>query len=108
MTLEKELLDFTNWLVNNNWELIGNGMCLNTVTKESESINRLVPRSTSFGDYYPQDYQVGDNVKVIDDESIIEIKEVIYNKFDDEYQYWYEDEDGEEVYGFAEDFEKVE
>ena len=40
-------------------------------------------------------------------EMIVEITEVIYNKFDDEYQYWYKDEDGEEVYGFAEDFEKI-
>ena len=34
MTLEKELIDFTNWLVDNNWRLVGNGMCLNGDTKK--------------------------------------------------------------------------
>jgi CRISPR/Cas system-associated protein Cas7 (RAMP superfamily) len=107
MTLEKELLDFTNWLYNNNWKLIGNGMCLNTETKEIGLVKQLAMESVSFGDYYPQDFQVGDKVKEVDSEEIVEIKEVIYNKFDDEYQYWYEGEDGEEVYGFSEDFEKI-
>ena len=50
---------------------------------------------------------MGDKVKEVDSEEIVEIKEVIYNKFDDEYQYWYEGEDGEEVYGFVCDFEKI-
>ena len=42
MTLEKELLDFTNWLYNNNWKLIGDGMCLNTETKAIGSIDELM------------------------------------------------------------------
>ena len=42
MTLEKELLGFTNWLYNNNWKLIGDGMCLNTETKEIGRINELM------------------------------------------------------------------
>ena len=42
MTLEKELLDFTNWLYNNNWKLIGDGMCLNLETKEIGYINELM------------------------------------------------------------------
>lgn len=107
MTLEKELLDFTNWLVDNNWKLVDNGMCLNNETKKLSSVNELVIQSKSFNDYYPQDFQVGDKVKEVDSEEIVEIKEVIYNKFDNEYQYWYEGEDGEEVYGFVSDFEKI-
>lgn len=104
MTLEKELLDFTNWLYNNNWKLIGDGMCLNTETKELAFVKRLALQSTSFSDFYPQDFQVGDKVQDKESEDIVEIKSVVYNKFDEEYQYWYEDEDGEELYGFAEDF----
>ena len=42
MTLEKELLDFTNWLYNNNWKLIGDGMCLNTETKTIGCIDELM------------------------------------------------------------------
>lgn len=41
MTLEKELIDFTNWLVDNNWRLVGNGMCLNGDTKKLSSISEL-------------------------------------------------------------------
>jgi hypothetical protein len=63
--------------------------------------------SVSFGDYYPQDYKVGDKVRVVDSGNIVEIKEVVYNKFDEEYQYWFVDENGEEIYGFADEFEKV-
>jgi hypothetical protein len=107
MTLEKELLDFTNWLVDNNWKLVDNGMCLNNETKKLSSVNELVIQSKSFNDYYPQDYQVGDKVKVIEDESIVEIKSVNYDKFDDEYHYWFEDEDGDELYGFNNEFEKI-
>jgi hypothetical protein len=107
MTTAEEILGFTNWLYDNNWKLIGDGMCLNTETKTIGLVKQLAMESVSFGDYYPQDFQVGDKVKEVDSEEIVEIKEVIYNKFDDEYQYWYEGEDGEEVYGFAEDFEKI-
>ena len=107
MTLEKELLDFTNWLYNNNWKLIGDGMCLNTETKQMSSVNQLAMESVSFGDYYPQDFQVGDKVNDIENDVIVEIKEVVYNKFDEEYQYWFVDENGEEIYGFADEFEKV-
>ena len=35
------------------------------------------------------------------------IKEVVYNKFDEEYQYWFVDENGEDIFGFADEFEKV-
>jgi hypothetical protein len=110
MTLEKELLDFTNWLYDNNWKLVGDGMCLNTETKELESVDTLAPRSVSFRDYYPQDFKVGDKVRVVDsdDDEIVEIKEVVYSKFDDEYEYWYVYEDGDELYGFSNDFEKIE
>lgn len=107
MTLEKELLDFTNWLYNNNWKLIGDGMCLNTETKELSSVNELAIQSFTLNDYYPQDFQVGDKVKFIDKDSVVEIKSVDYNKFDDEYHYWFEDEDGDELYGFSTDFEKI-
>jgi hypothetical protein len=50
MTLEKELLDFTNWLYDNNWKLVGDGMCLNTETKKVSKITELVNQSISFGD----------------------------------------------------------
>jgi hypothetical protein len=46
-------------------------------------------------------------VKEVDSEEIVEIKEVIYNKFDEEYQYWFVDENGEDIFGFADEFEKV-
>jgi len=42
MTLEKELLDFTNWLVDNRWTLVGNGLCLNSDTKKLALIGELV------------------------------------------------------------------
>ena len=106
MTLEKELLDFTNWLHVNNWELIGNGECKNTTNGETTSIKSLALQSCSFSSYYPQDFQAGDRVRDVDTGEIIEITEVIYNKFDEEYQYWFE-EDGEEVFGFAHEFEKI-
>jgi hypothetical protein len=108
MTLEKELLDFTNWLYDNNWKLIGDGMCLNTETKKVTKITELVNQSISFRDYYPQDFQVGDKVRVKDTGDIVEIKQVVYNKFDDEYQYWFDSEDGEEEwYAFADEIEKI-
>jgi hypothetical protein len=107
MTLEKELLGFTNWLYKNNWKLIGDDLCLNTETKDITEVSQLALESCSFDDYYQETFKVGDKVKEVDSEEIVEIKEVIYNKFDGEYQYWYEGEDGEEVYGFAEDFEKI-
>jgi hypothetical protein len=62
MTLEKELLDFTNWLVDNKWTLVGNGLCLNNDTKKLASIGELVRQSNSL-EYYEQDFQVGDIVK---------------------------------------------
>jgi fucose 4-O-acetylase-like acetyltransferase len=39
--------------------------------------------------------------------NFIVIKGVVYNKFDGEYQYWFEDEDGEEWHGFADEFDKA-
>ena len=42
MKLEKEILDFTNWLYINNWKLIGDGMCLNLETKAIGYINELI------------------------------------------------------------------
>ena len=107
MTLEKELIDFTNWLVDNNWRLVGNGMCLNGDTKKLSSISELVHQSNSIRDYYEQDFQVGDIVREKNTGDEVEIKLVEYNKFDGEYQYWYDDEDGEEWYGFADEFEKI-
>ena len=107
MTLEKELLDFTNWLVDNKWTLVGNGLCLNNDTKKLASIGELVRQSNSIRDYYEQDFQVGDIVREKNSGDEVEIKTIEYNKFDNEYQYWYEDEDGEELYGFADDFEKI-
>jgi len=106
MTLEKELIDFTNWLVDNNWRLVGNGMCLNGDTKKLSSISELVCQSKSM-DYYPQDLQVGDIVKEKNTGNKVEIKRVEYDKYDKEYKYWYEDEDGDEWYGFADEFKKI-
>jgi hypothetical protein len=107
MTLEKELLDFTNWLVDNKWTLVGNGLCLNNDTKKLASIGELVRQSNSLKDYYEQDFQVGEIVREKNSGDEVEIKTIEYNKFDNEYQYWYEDEDGEEWYGFADEFEKI-
>ena len=42
MTMEQEILDFTNWLYINNWKLIGDGMCLNLETKDIGYINELM------------------------------------------------------------------
>ena len=42
MSLEKEILGFTNWLYTNNWKLIGDGMCLNTETKAIGCIDELM------------------------------------------------------------------
>jgi hypothetical protein len=42
MSLEKEILGFTNWLYTNNWKLIGAGMCLNTETKAIGYIDELM------------------------------------------------------------------
>jgi uncharacterized protein YodC (DUF2158 family) len=106
MTLEKELLDFTNWLYDNNWKLIGDGMCLNTETKQLSSLNELAPQSNSL-DYYQQDFQVGDKVRVKDGGDEVKLISVDYNKYDQEYQYWYEDEEGSEWYGFGDEFEKI-
>ena len=62
MTLEKELLDFTNWLYDNNWRLIGCGACLNTETKQIYYINDLAIQSKAL-DYYPQDFHKGEIVR---------------------------------------------
>jgi len=104
MTLEKELLDFTNWLVDNKWTLVGNGLCLNNDTKKLASIGDLVRQSNSL-EYYEQDFQVGDIVREKESGEEVEIKRVEYNKLGPEYQYWYEDEDGEKL--FADEFEKI-
>lgn len=106
MTLEKELLDFTNWLYDNNWKLIGDGMCLNTETKQIGNINDLAIKSKTL-DYYPQYFQVGELVKTRDNGDEVVISNIEYDKYDREYMYWYEGEDGEEVYGFEDEFEKV-
>jgi hypothetical protein len=42
MSLEKEILGFTNWLYTNNWKLIGDGTCLNLETKEIGRIDELM------------------------------------------------------------------
>lgn len=42
MTTAEEILGFTNWLYDNNWKLIGDGMCLNTETKAIGRINELM------------------------------------------------------------------
>lgn len=106
MTLEKELLDFTNWLYNNNWKLIGDGMCLNIETKQLSSVNELAIQSNSL-DYYPQVFQVGEVVKSKDDGDEVKLTRVGYHQYDGEYMYWYGDEEGSEWYGFGNDFEKI-
>ena len=106
MTLEKELLDFTNWLYNNNWRLIGDGMCLNSKTNQISSVSELAVKSKSL-DYYPHYFQVGELVKTRDNGDEVVITNIEYDKYDREYQYWYEDEDGEEWYGFEDEFEKI-
>ena len=67
----------------------------------------MVRQSNSLKDYYEQDFQVGEIVREKNSGDEVEIKTIEYNKFDNEYQYWYEDEDGEEWYGFADEFEKI-
>ena len=107
MTLEKEILDLTNWLYDNNWELIGGGMCLNHQTKKTSSVNELIINSKLINDYYPQDFKVGDIVKSIDGGNIVELTNVEYDKYKREYKYWFKDEDGEEWYGFGDEFSKL-
>ncbi len=106
MTLEKELLDFTNWLYDNNWRLIGDGMCLNSKTNQIKSISELAVKSKTL-DYNPQYFQVGELVKIRDNGVEVEITNVEYDEYDREYKYWYEDEDGEEWYGFENEFVKI-
>jgi hypothetical protein len=79
MTLEKELLDFTNWLVDNKWTLVGNGLCLNNDTKKLVSIGELVRQSNSLKDYYEQDFQVGEIVREKNSGDEVEIKTIEYN-----------------------------
>ena len=106
LALEKELIDFTNWLVDNNWKLVGNGMCLNSDTKKMIAIGDLAYQSNCL-DYLKQDFHVGDLVIEKESGEEFEVKGVVYNKFDGEYQYWFEEEDGEEWHGFADEFDKA-
>ena len=107
MTLEKELLDFTDWLFDNNWKLIGDGMCLNSETNQLSSVNELAVQSETL-DYYSQDFQVGDVVREKNSGNEVKLTKVDYNKYDREYVYWYEDEEEEEWYGYGDEFEKIE
>jgi hypothetical protein len=50
---------------------------------------------------------VGDKVRVKDGGDEVKLISVDYNKYDREYQYWYEDEEGSEWYGFGDEFEKI-
>jgi hypothetical protein len=68
------------------------------------SIGDLVRQSNSL-EYYEQDFQVGEIVREQNSGNEVKITQVVYNKFDGEYEYWYDDED--ELYGFADDFEKI-
>ena len=106
MTLEKELLNFTNWLYDNNWGLIGDGMCLNSKTNKISSVSELAVKSKTL-DYNPQYFQVGELVKTKDNGNKVVITNIEYDKYDREYKYWYEDEDGEEWYGFEDEFVKI-
>lgn len=45
MSTEQEILDFTNWLNENNWKLIGNGMCLHLESKQIGFITDLLVES---------------------------------------------------------------
>lgn len=106
MTLEKELLDFTNWLYDNNWRLIGDGKCLNTKTHKISTISELAIKSETL-DYNPQYFQVGELVKTRDEGDEVVITNIEYDKYNREYEYWYEDEDGKEWYGFEDEFVKI-
>jgi hypothetical protein len=107
MTLEKELLDFTNWLYDNNWKLIGFGMCLNTETKKTSTINDLAIQSDILN-YYPQDFQVGEIVVEKNTGSPVKLTKIDYDQYNREYHYWYDSENGEEVwYGFGNQFIKI-
>jgi hypothetical protein len=107
MILEKELLDFTNWLYDNNWRLIGDGMCLNTKTKDVSKINELVVRSKTLENYAPQKFQIGETVRIVENGDEVSIVNVKWNKYDNEYKYWYEDEEGNDWYGYHDEFESI-
>jgi hypothetical protein len=46
MLLEKEILDFTTWLYDNNWKLSSGGNYINIQTDEVKSVVELMNQST--------------------------------------------------------------
>jgi uncharacterized protein YfaS (alpha-2-macroglobulin family) len=107
MLLENEILDFTNWLYDNGWELSSEGNYTNIQTDEVKSVGELIIKSETINDYVPQAFQVGNVVRDKNSGNDVELTKIDWNRYSREYQYWYEDEDGDEWYGYEDEFEKI-
>ena len=107
MLLEKEILDFTIWLYSNGWKLSSGGNYTNIQTDEVKSVGDLIIQSKTIDNYAPQAFQVGEVVKNKDNGDEVELIRVDWNRYEREYKCWYEDENGDEWYGFEDEFEKI-
>ena len=107
MLLENEILDFTNWLYDNGWKLSSEGNYTNIQTDEVKSVGELIIKSETIDDYAPQAFQVGNVVRDKNSGNEVELTRIDWHKYDRAYTYWYEDEEGEEWYGFEDEFEKI-
>jgi hypothetical protein len=107
MLLENEILDFTNWLYDNGWKLSSEGNYTNIQTDEVKSVGELIIKSETIDDYAPQAFQVGNVVRDKNSGNDVELTKIDWNRYSREYQYWYEDEDGDEWYGYEDEFEKI-
>ena len=107
MLLENEILDFTNWLYDNGWKLSSEGNYTNIQTDEVKSVGELIIKSETIDNYAPQAFQVGNVVRDKNSGNDVELTKIDWNRYSREYQYWYEDEDGDEWYGYEDEFEKI-
>jgi uncharacterized protein YodC (DUF2158 family) len=107
MLLEKEILDFTIWLYDNGWKLSSKGNYINIQTDEVKSVGDLIIQSKTIDDYVSQAFQVGDVVRIKDGGNEVELTRIDWNRYEREYKCWYEDENGDEWYGFEDEFEKI-
>ena len=107
MLLEKEIVDFTNWLYDNGWKLSSEGKYTNIQTDEVKSVGDLIIQSETIDDYASQKFQVGDTVIDKHGGNEVVLIKIEWNRYEREYECWYEDEDGDEWYGYEDEFEKI-
>lgn len=107
MLLEKEIVDFTNWLYDNGWKLLSEGKYTNIQTDEVKSVGDLIIQSETIDDYASQKFQVGDTVIDNHGGNEVVLIKIEWNRYDREYACWYGDEDGNEWYGYEDEFEKI-